>query len=185
MTAAQIRRSVEKQKLQLNRSQRFNHFLVAHGTLFVGLCLPSIIFLNWLIELRFNSVLSVFQVILFSAPWIVASILLYFYQKRVLSLSKVATPLKVSEIRQILSGLAQREGWSVLNSNKAFVVMKTHPGFTWNWGEKITILFYKEEVWVNSICDPDNEPAVYSSGRNKRNRRLIHQFLSGNRHLNG
>lgn len=181
MTATQIRTSIELQMLHLNRSQRLNHYFPAHASLFVGLCLPGLTLMDWVIDRRIDSVLSFSTVVLFSLPWLLAAVLLYRHLDRVLALSKVTTPLGVPEIRKLLVVLARREGWSTQKNSKTSVVMKTDPGFSWNWGEKITILFYNGEVWVISICDPDFESAFYSSGRNKRNRNLVHQSLTGNR----
>lgn len=183
MTALQIQSSVEKRKLQLNRWQRFNHYCSAHAALFIGLALPLITISDWLIDGRIDGVLSGWEIALFSTPWLIGAVLLYWHLIRILELSKVTTRLKVLEIRELLLGLARREGWTIQNNRKTFMVLKTHPGFTWNWGERITVLFHNDEVWVNSICDPDSDPAFYSSGRNKENRRLIHAHLSGNRRI--
>ncbi len=181
MTPLQIRSSVENQKLQLKGQQRFNHHFAAHFALLVGLGLPALTVVDWLIDGRIGVVLSGLEIALFSTPWLVGATLLYRHLVRILALSKVTTPLGVSAIRELLVSLARRERWSVQNNRKTFMVLKTNPGFTWNWGERITVLFQGGEVWVNSICDPNSDPAIYSSGRNRRNRQLIHEFLGGNR----
>ena len=183
MTALQIQSSVEKRKLQLNKQQRLNYYLPAHAALLIGLGLPVMTVWDWLIDGRIDGVLSGWEIALFSTPWLIGAVLLYKHPIRILELSKVTTPLKVSEIRELLVDLAHREGWTIQNNRKTFMVLKTHPGFTWNWGERITVLFHNDEVWVNSICDPDSDLAFYSSGRNKQNRKLIHEHLSGNRRI--
>lgn len=183
MTPSQILSSVEKQQLQLNGRQRFNHYSTAHFALFVGLGLPMMILGGWLIDARIDFALSKYEVALFSIPSLIVAALLYRHFARILALSKVNTPLGVSDIRELLIGLAEREGWQVQRNRKSFIVLKTHPGFTRNCGERITVLFHGGEVWVNSICDPDSDPAFYSSGRNRRNRQLIHAYSSGNRQL--
>jgi hypothetical protein len=181
MTAAQIRNSIQTGRLQLSRTQKLNHYFPAHGCLFAGLMVPGITILDFLRDGSLDSVLSLWQVALFSLPWTILSGLLYWHLSRVLLLSRVETVLSVAEIREVCVRLATLKGWSVQNNRKTFVVMKTHPGFSWNWGEKITVLLYKGNVWVNSICDPDFESAFYSSGRNRENRLLIYRFLTGKR----
>jgi len=60
------------------------------------------------------------------------------------------------------------------------MILKTNPRFGLNWGETITILFYKGEVWTNSV---DSESGLFPSLRNKGNLELVHRFLSGSRRL--
>lgn len=51
-------------------------------------------------------------------------------------------------------------------------------GFSWrSWGEQITIIWSKDKILFNSICDPDNKPSVASFGRNKVNRNTFEQAL--------
>ncbi len=60
------------------------------------------------------------------------------------------------------------------------MVLKTNPRFGFSWGEKITVFFYKGEVWTNSV---DSDSGFFSSFRNKTNLELVHRFLSGNRRI--
>lgn len=50
-----------------------------------------------------------------------------------------------------------------------------------SWGEQITILFYKNRVLVNSICDLEKQNSVASYGRNKENMaKLIEEIKKAN-----
>lgn len=54
-------------------------------------------------------------------------------------------------------------------TNDAFIA-NTNPGFfSGSWGEQITVLFYQDSVFVNSICDPNKRSSVISWGRNSEN----------------
>ena len=185
MTPVQIKLSIESGKLQLTRQQKFNHYFPAHAALFAGLCLPIFLILDFITDRAIDSPMSFASAALFSLSFLLPATLLYINSVRVLRLTRVDTSLPVGEIRELLVKAASRHGWSVQNNRKTFMVLKTHPGFAWNWGEKITVLFSRGEVWVNSICDPDFNSAFYSSGRNKNNQLMIQQYLSGNRRAEG
>ena len=38
-----------------------------------------------------------------------------------------------------------------------------------SWGERITIIKQEDELWFNSICDPNSRPSVTSWGKNRNN----------------
>ena len=181
LTHLRIRSSIERGKLHLTRGQRLNHFFPAFIALLIGLLLPLLMLGDWVVDRRVDSPLSWYGTSLFSAPWLIGGVLLHRHLQKVLTLIKVPTQIALPEARELLVKLADREGWSVQNNRKTYMVFKTHPGFTWNWGEMITVLFHSDEVWINSICDPDSQPAFYSSGRNARNIQLVQEFLSGYR----
>jgi hypothetical protein len=179
MTLAQIRNSIQNQRLELSRGQNFNHYCTAHAAAFIALLLPLIVLVDWLRDGQLDSVLTSLEILLFSAIWLLLAVLLYVHLYRIRALLEVHSPLGITEVRKLLTVLAEREGWSVQNNQKTFMLIKTRPGFSWNWGERITVLFPENGMWVNSICDPDATPAIYSSGRNERNKELVCKCLSG------
>ena len=69
--------------------------------------------------------------------------------------------------------------WTIEKETNDIVVAKT--GISWrSWGEQITIIWCKDKIFFNSICDPDNRPSLSSYGMNKLNRKIFEQFLLQN-----
>ncbi|WP_136668314.1 hypothetical protein [Flavobacterium sp. H122] len=83
------------------------------------------------------------------------------------------------ELDPIIEKVAKELEWTSYVVNKKMIIAKTHPNFfSGSWGEQITILFDKNQVLVNSICDPDKRSSVVSMGRNTKNmNRLIEEII--------
>ena len=82
------------------------------------------------------------------------------------------------ELDPIFEKVAKELEWTLYVNNKKMIIAKTHPSFfSGSWGEQITILFDKNRVLVNSICDLEKRSSVVSMGRNKKNmNRLIDEI---------
>jgi hypothetical protein len=53
--------------------------------------------------------------------------------------------------------------WTIEKMTNDIVVAKS--GFSWrSWGEQITIIWCKDKILFNSICEPDSIPSVTSLG---------------------
>jgi hypothetical protein len=100
----------------------------------------------------------------------IASVLLYIRRERELKLIRVDTDRSRAEVTSAIVELARNNNWEVRNKTKKYMVLKSHPGFwSGSWGEQMTILFDKDKVWVNSICDPEKQASIVSMGRNRQN----------------
>jgi hypothetical protein len=87
------------------------------------------------------------------------------------------------ELDSVVEKVANELKWIPYVMDKKVIIAKTHPSFfSGSWGEQITILFDKNRVLVNSICDPDKRSSVVSMGRNKQNMsRLIEEIKKASR----
>ena len=95
---------------------------------------------------------------------------IYKLQRKRLKFKSVETNLKRKEINNIIREVALELKWTLDSVDENYIVAKTHPGFfSGSWGEQITIIFDRNKVLVNSICDPDKRSSVTSMGRNRRN----------------
>ncbi len=102
-------------------------------------------------------------------PPILAGIL-YLIQKARLKFSIVKTSLNHTQLKQILIELAETCKWVFISNTPDSSIAITNPGFfSGSWGEQITILFYQDTVYVNSICDPNKHSSLVSWGRNRKN----------------
>lgn len=105
---------------------------------------------------------------------LVLAVIVYLIQKRRLKFRIVQTELSGVQLKEILIKVAKELDWAFIASSKDVYVAKTNPGFfSGSWGEQITILFYQNYVFVNSICDPEKRASVVSWGRNRKNEETL------------
>jgi hypothetical protein len=100
--------------------------------------------------------------------------LFYWLQKRRLKFCVVKTVLNQVQLKEILISVSKQLNW-ILGSGTANVyTATTNPGFfSGSWGEQITVLFYEDSVFINSICDPNKKSSVVSWGRSNRNEQSL------------
>lgn len=168
MSEEDIDLSIETGKLKLNSSDRFTHFAVAWICFLVFAITPIFIYLRFLIigEADYPSR----GLILFIAIASIISYLLYKLQVTKLKFKIVETNLNREELDEIINRVAKDLKWIIFSVNKRSIIAKTFPSIlSGSWGEQITILFDKNKVLVNSICDPKKQSSVVSMGRNKKN----------------
>jgi len=104
----------------------------------------------------------------------ILAIVVYLIQKRRLRFRIIQTKLNHIQLKKILINVAEELEWEFISSAKEAYVAKTNPSFfSGSWGEQITILFYQDYVFVNSICDPKKRPSVVSWGRNRKNEETL------------
>lgn len=183
MTDAQVKNSIKDRELKLGRSDRFTHFEIVFWLIFLASIMPAL-FLYDLIaygQIKLAAPVSTAIGVFTFIPSILA-IIFYSVQKRRLALTEIKTPLTREQLRDLILQLAENKKWEARNNRKTFMIMKTHPSFwSGSWGEQITVLFDDRRVWVNSICDPEQQTSVVSMGRNKNNVATLVSDLSGSR----
>ncbi|MCU7571618.1 hypothetical protein N4T16_10285 [Riemerella anatipestifer] len=175
MTNKQIQYSVETGELKLGIWDKFTHYGIV-GFLFI---IP-VMFIFFHTKDYFQGISRPF---IEGEIWcvIIPSILgLLFYrlQKNRLKFKQIETKLTREEIDPIIEKLATELEWTPYLINEKIIIAKTHPSFfSGSWGEQVTILFDKNRILVNSICDPDKLSSIVSMGRNKKNmNRLIEEI---------
>jgi hypothetical protein len=121
--------------------------------------------------------------ILFMVIPIILGLLFYRLQRNRLKFKSISTQLTREELDSVVEKVANELKWIPYVMDKKVIIAKTHPSFfSGSWGEQITILFDKNRVLVNSICDPDKRSSVVSMGRNKQNMsRLIEEIKKASR----
>lgn len=175
MTNVKKRISTKTKELKLNLWEKFQHYSIV----FYFSIAPVVLlffhlkdyilggtkpFLEWEIGI----------IIIFS----ILALLFYLLQKSRLKFKGVDTTLTREELDPIIEKVANELEWTLHRNSKKMMTFKTNPSL-WlgSWGEQITILFYKNRVLVNSICDLQKQSSVASYGRNKKNmNRLIEEI---------
>jgi len=179
MTSEQIKYSIETGEMKLVKWRKFTHYEIV-GTLFI---LPAMVLFLLLKDYFQGAPRSLRE----SDIWFmiipsILGLLLYRIQKNRLKFKYIDTKLTREELNSIIEKVAEELEWIPYLNNQEIIIAKTHPGFfSGSWGEQITILFDKNRVLVNSICDPSKRSSVVSMGRNKRNiNRLIEEITKAN-----
>lgn len=175
MTNDQIQYSIETGELKLGNWDKFTHYGIV-GFLFI---IPAM-FIFFHTKDYFQGISRPFREgeIWFMIIPSILGLLFYRLQKNRLKFKQIETKLTREEIDQIIEKIANELEWITFVKNKKIIISKTFPGFfSGSWGEQITILFDKNRILVNSICDPDKRSSVVSMGRNKKNmNRLIEEI---------
>lgn len=172
MTEEIYEKSIETGELQLvGFSDTLSHFGIVFFCLFMPLTIFSLHLIDFFQGRRTSFKEGEFWIVF--APSIVA-LIFYWIQKRRLKFRIVQTDLKRDQLLKIINDVAKELKWKKISSNIKVYKARTDPSFfSGSWGEQITILFYEENVFVNSICDLDKRSSVISWGRNRENEKTL------------
>ena len=167
MTNDQIKYSIETEEVCLTLWQKIDHYLIV-GFMFIF----PMVFIYVQIENYFNegSISLRFGEILFVLIPLLLAYLFYKLQKRRLKFTVLKTSLDREVLNKAIESVSNELEWKPFLVYKNVIVAKTYPSvLSGSWGEHITILFDKNRVLINSICDPDKISSLISMGRNKQN----------------
>ncbi len=178
MTEEQITQSLEAKELKLVGWRKYTHYSIV-GFFFLIAAFVLILDLKDILSSTARGLeqMWVFQLVFLIVP-LGLGLLYYKIQRNKLKFRIVKTNLTREELEKIIQQVSSELKWLVIAIDNKVIEAKTSPGFlSGSWGELITILFDKQTVLVNSICDPDKRASVVSFGRNKRNTdRLIEEI---------
>ncbi len=180
MTKQQIELSIKTTKLQLSFWDKLAHYGIVVFLLFIPL-LSLFFYLKGI----FNGTKQAAKTSDFFLLIIPTFLTLIFYkiQSDRLKFKQVFTSLSRQALLNIVEKVGRDLRWYIDPIEDRCIIAKTHPSFfSGSWGEQVTILFDKDRVLVNSICDPDKRSSVVSMGRNKKNEnRLIAEIEHASR----
>ena len=156
----------KKERLKLSRRQRFWHysivfFLLAAPTMFVFR-----IFRNRYVGYTIGRGES--ELLTISLYFVLAAFLFYLIQYRRLTFRKMSIKLTSKEFKQLVEAVVLSSNWHILDQKSDSLIAISDRSWR-SWGERITILNYQDEIWFNSICNPDGHPSVTSWGKNRKN----------------
>jgi hypothetical protein len=108
-----------------------------------------------------------------------AGIAVLFLQRKRLKIKVIETKLHYNEIMQRIEKLANELKFiPVISTEKVLIARRFPVGFQLSWGEQITLIFDKNKLLINSICDPEQQASLVSGGRNAENINAIRNELS-------
>ena len=180
MTNEQIKYSIETGEIKLGHWKKFTHYGIVGFLFFI----PAM-FIFFHLQDYFQGTPRPFREgeIWFMIIPSILGILFYRLQRNRLKFQSIETNLTRKEFDPIIEKVANELEWTPYAINKKIIIAKTNPSFfSGSWGEQITILFDKNRILINSICDPDKQSSVVSMGRNKQNiNRLIDEIKKASR----
>ena len=174
MTKEQIKKSIETGELDLKFTDKFTHYGIVGFLLIIpATLLMYTLFIGIPKQPRVELILFVL------VPTLLA-LLFYKLQKKRLEFESVNTTLTREEVAEIIKEVGEELNWHpFLNKDKIYIA-KTYPGLlSGSWGEQITVLFGRNRVFINSICDPDKNSSVVSFGRNRKNMNALLNKIEG------
>ncbi len=168
-----IKKSIETGELQLDFWQKVTHFEIVIWSFSFSIIVPLMTLFMHLKDryLGFARVLHN-EVLWFSPALFVVGLVFYFVQKRRLRLTSIETDLEKAEINRVINTICRKRKWHKLIDKPNIVVAST-PQAGGSWGEQVTIIFDKNTLYLNSICDPKRRSSVVSMGRNARNIEIL------------
>jgi len=161
--------------LVLTKGQNFWHYAIVPFLLIVPV-MTTIDVLKYYVTHTYSAARPIEDIIPIGYIWILPAIAFYFIQKHKLRFKEIKVTIDKQNFRHAFEYTAKELEWTIINDTNDVIIAKS--GFSGrSWGEQITIIWYKEKILFNSICDPENKPSVASFGMNKVNRKTFEQYL--------
>ena len=164
-----LKKSIETGELQLPFRQKVTHFEIVLWSFGFAVLMPLIVLFYQVYE---PTSIKNYGVLWFSPGFIIVGVIFYFIQKKHLKLTSFKTEISRKEIEKIIKQISSKYRWQISTNTSKEIIAKT-PFSGKSWGEQVTIIFDGNNLFVNSICDPDKRTSVVSLGRNAQNIRLI------------
>ncbi|MDR0894518.1 MAG: BatD family protein [Prevotellaceae bacterium] len=148
------------------------HFLIPVGILFIpfltGIYVLSTYYFKNPLVLSMPMIAGLIVI-----PFVLAIVATYIQYRR-LFFKPVATKLPISEIYKLITELGSREQWTCSHPGRDYYACRTNPDrYQSILGEQIFMVFDKERIWINSICDLNKNSFGSLFGRTERNIQLI------------
>jgi hypothetical protein len=120
-------------------------------------------------------VITIEKVFLSNWPFLSGALILFLIQYSRLRLTTIKTTISEDELKNIITQLAINNDWKIRISNNQMIQASVKGLFNdlAFVGEMVTVLFAKDQILINSICDPNEAPNLISFGKNKRHKKLI------------
>lgn len=109
------------------------------------------------------------------------AVFLFWHLKRLLRFKLVHTTHSAEENYQAVVSLAHKLGWNIKIQRPSEFIQASAGGFPQtllSWGEQVTVRFLKSDIYVNSICDPNERSSLSSWGRNSGNVQSVLKAVS-------
>jgi hypothetical protein len=156
-------------RLKLDKWQSFSHYAIVPFLLIVPVFTTYQLF-NIYITGNYTGRRTAQELPLSGYIFLLPAVLMYFVQKRRLRYKEINLSATKEQFRAAVKLTAEKLDWTIQQQSGDFTRAIRHGSFTsGSWGELIVIIWQKDKILINSICDPDNKISVASYGWNKKN----------------
>ncbi len=176
ITNQNIKKSIQTKELQLNFWQKASHYQFVLALLYLSAIFPLIVLFffirNYYSDVEWKLII---EFIWLSPFFLIAALIYYFIQKKRLKMTTIKTNLTSEQIGSIVDELCRKFNWNKWRNRKNLIVIKTPETF-WSFfaAEQITILFDKNEIFVNSIRNLDAQRKAFGEiGKNSENVKIL------------
>jgi hypothetical protein len=108
--------------------------------------------------------------IIISLPFILVFVLIFsVIQYKRLNFKEFQILYTEEQFQEAIKRTVKDLEWNIQKNNKAFFRAIRPWNWTGSWGEMITIKKGKNQLFINSICDPDHMSSIASYGWNQKN----------------
>ncbi|HMG88802.1 MAG TPA: hypothetical protein VK589_02045 [Chryseolinea sp.] len=167
----------EDGRLKLTFSQTIDHYFIVVFLLIVpGLTVHNIYKIY--VTHTYEGVRSAGELLATSVPFFILAIAFIFIQKNGLKFQVIKTRYTDEEFQEAVKRTIADLKWQVEHNEKDF--FRAYRRWDWaaSWGEMITIVKEKDQLFINSICDPNKPSSVTSWGWNKKNIEVFRNNLT-------
>lgn len=178
MTQIQIQKMKDTETLVLTKGQTFWHYSIVPFLLIFPV-LTTIEVFKFYVTHTFSAPRPIKELISTGYIWVLPAIAFYFIQRHRLKFKIINLSVDKNTFENAVEETAKELEWHFVEKTYDIIIAKS--GFSWrSWGEQITIIWSKDKILFNSICDPDNRPSVASFRMNKVNRKTFERVLNQN-----
>jgi hypothetical protein len=117
----------------------------------------------------YEGIVTIGEIIIFASPWLILTIAFYHIQKKQLRIKEINIKFTEKEFQEAVQRTVTENGWQIENNKdnlfRAFHSWDMVGGF----GEMITIMWERDRLFLNSICNPNITSSFLSFGWNTKN----------------
>ncbi|MCO5934108.1 hypothetical protein NAF17_01030 [Mucilaginibacter sp. RB4R14] len=175
MTARQYKKSIESGQVQLSKAQQFCYY----GAVIFFISMPiTVIIYHLILFINHDEQNYHIQELLIVIIPIILALVLYNIQKSRLKFLILNPGLGHEEIWLVIHKIREDFKWTTVEESDNIFIAKTFPSFLANtWGSQMTILLNDNEMYINSISDPNNRPNIFAGPENKRKVQAVLDYL--------
>lgn len=164
-------------RLKLTTLQTLTHYGIVLFMLFIAsLTVWSLIEIYF--TETYNGVRTADELIKSSLPFLGFAIIFAIIQYRRLNFQEFQVSYTDEQFQEAIKRTVNDLKWKIESNNKTFFRAFRPWNLTGSWGEMVTIIKDKDQLLINSICDPNHMSSVVSYGWNKRNTKTFLKNLS-------
>ncbi len=112
-----------------------------------------------------------------SLPFLGLAVIFTIIQYRRLNFIEIKLTFTDEQFQEAINRTVKDLKWEIVSNNKLFFRAFRPRNWTGSWGEMITILRDKNQILINSICDPEQMSSITSYGWNRKNIKIFNKNL--------